>query len=116
MQYGGEEVGLGAARELYARADIREPLERVFAVADLDGNGKLSYAEFLLFMYLLKVLRKGVTLPRVLSNERVSPSCLLHSSHDWRRQCVRGTGHENTWPCMQSFASAQKLVQLRMEA
>jgi hypothetical protein len=71
-QYGGQELGLAAARELYGRVNIAESLESIFALADMDGNGRLGFAEFLLFMYLLKVLRKGVALPKKLSSERVS--------------------------------------------
>lgn len=78
MQYGGEEsggVGLAQARELYGRADISSPLESVFALADRDGNGRLNYPEFLFFMYLLKVLRKGAKLPKGwLSDQKVSRS------------------------------------------
>ena len=40
-------------------------------MTDLDNNGKLNFREFLLFMYLLKVLRKGVALPKTLSHDRV---------------------------------------------
>ena len=64
---------LAQARELYARAEIRVPLEEVYALSDIDHNGTLSYAEFLLFMYLLKVLRKGAKLPKTLTRDRVSP-------------------------------------------
>jgi len=72
VQYGGQELGIAAARELYGRVDIADSLESIFALADMDGNGTLGYAEFLLFMYLLKVLRKGVMLPKRLTHERVS--------------------------------------------
>ena len=63
---------MDSARELHRRAGIGEPLEDIFALTDLDKNGKLNYPEFLLFMYLLKLLRKGVALPKNLSYERVS--------------------------------------------
>lgn len=72
MQFGGEEVTLDSARDLHRRAGINEPLEDIFALTDLDRNGKLNFAEFLLYMYFLKVLRKGVKLPRKLTKERVS--------------------------------------------
>ena len=79
MQYGGQEISLDSARELHRRASIEAPLEDIFALTDLDKNGKLSFAEFLLFMYLLKLLRKGVALPRQLSYERVSSPTHLNS-------------------------------------
>ena len=76
LQYGGQEISLDSARELHRRAGISEPLEDIFALTDLDKNGRLNYPEFLLFMYLLKLLRKGVALPKHLSYERVSLLCL----------------------------------------
>ena len=75
MQYGGDAtggIGLAQAKELWSRADISHPLEAVFALADINGDGRLSYVEFLLYMYLLKVLRKGAKLPKRLSDDRVS--------------------------------------------
>lgn len=74
LQYGGQEVSLDSARELHRRANIEQPLEDVFALTDLDKNGKLNYPEFLLFMYFLKLLRKGVLLPDQLSHNRVRDS------------------------------------------
>jgi len=40
--------GVAAARELYRRIDIADSLESIFALANMDGNGKLGFAEFLL--------------------------------------------------------------------
>lgn len=47
------------------------PFGAVWAIADWDGSGCLSEPQFLLFMFLLKCLKKGRPLPPSLSPAEV---------------------------------------------
>ena len=49
-------------------------LEKLFAMADLDKDGKLDYAEFVIMTHILFVNRKGVPLPTELPKSLIPPS------------------------------------------
>ena len=52
----------------------RPVLEKLFAMADLDKDGKLDFAEFVIMTHILFVNRKGVPLPNELPKSLIPPS------------------------------------------
>ena len=52
----------------------RPVLEKLFAMSDLDKDGKLDFAEFVIMTHILFTNRKGVPLPTELPKSLIPPS------------------------------------------
>ncbi|KAM7453629.1 hypothetical protein BLSTO_05621 [Blastocystis sp. subtype 1] len=52
----------------------RPVLEKLFAMSDLDKDGKLDFAEFVIMTHILFTNRKGVPLPNELPKSLIPPS------------------------------------------
>ena len=52
----------------------RPVLEKLFAMSDLDKDGKLDFAEFVIMTHILFVNRRGVPLPNELPKSLIPPS------------------------------------------
>ena len=69
LQYQAQQtngVSMESARELHSRGNVKHPMERVFALADLDQDGRLNYPEFLIYMHILRLVnakQDAVSLP-----------------------------------------------------
>ena len=61
--------------ELFKRGAVHEPFDKVFALADMDGDGRLNFVEFLIYMHALRLLntkKTAVKLPRRFTPKSVS--------------------------------------------
>ncbi|KAK9902703.1 hypothetical protein WJX75_003253 [Coccomyxa subellipsoidea] len=65
-------VSLEDAELVHRELGTAEPFEKVWALADWDASERLSEPQFLLFMFLLKALKKGRPLPPRLGLRQVS--------------------------------------------
>lgn len=65
-------VSLEDAELVHRELGTAEPFDKVWALADWDASERLSEPQFLLFMFLLKALRKGRPLPPRLGLRQVS--------------------------------------------
>lgn len=80
MQYKGHftnGISREDALELYKRGTVKESFDTLFALADLDGDGRLSFSEFLIYMHALRLLnskKDAVKLPRRFTSKSVSSS------------------------------------------
>jgi hypothetical protein len=63
----------GDAQLLHRAAGVRTDFDALWALSDLNADGKLGETEFILFMHLLKSERKGARLPRQLSLSQACP-------------------------------------------